>query len=252
MKKGLWVIGRMYLMSLGCLIMVFFLGGCSSVPKDIQLVNAASGAFDQMRYDQCIQECTKAIMVNPRSYFAYNLRGNCRQAKGEYGPAIEDFKKALQFYPGCQVARLNLQNSLGEYEREKRARQMQAATELGSTRSGSSTQSQTPGPDVLIYRVEVRPKRILPGSQFQLSFEYAVMDPSLKCSKLPASCAFKIFQGTKVLKYSRSFKLYSPNGIKMRRTIHLKASKDKGIYTAQVFLQYKKSRKAKNVQFIIE
>ena len=123
MKKGRWVMGKMSLVSLSYLIAVLLLGGCSSTPKDIQLVNAASGAFDQMRYDQCIQECTKAITVNHRSYFAYNLRGNCRQAKGEYGMAIEDFKKALQLYPGWQVAQSNLQFSLGEYEREKREQQ---------------------------------------------------------------------------------------------------------------------------------
>ena len=252
MKKGMWCSGKVCLVSLGCLVAVFFLGGCSSTPKDIKLVNAASDAFSQGRHDQCIEECTKAIRINPKSYFAYNLRGNCRQSKGEHGLAIEDFKTALQLYPGWQVASSNLQRSLKEHEREKRARQIQAATGSKPTGYGSFTPYQKTFPDVVIHHVEVKPQRISAGSQFKLFFEYSITDPSVKDSKLHASYDFKILQGTKVLTDSGAFELASPNGMKMPRTIKMKASKNKGTYAVQVFLQYKKKRVYKTTQFVIE
>lgn len=250
--KGMWIGDKVHLVSLGLLVAVFLIGGCASTPKDIQLVNAASGAFDQRRYDQCIADCTKAIRVNARSYFAYNLRGNCRQGKKEYGLAIEDFKTALQFYPGWEVAQSNLQTSLKALEREKRARQIQAATGSKPTPYGSVTPYQTTSPDVVIYHVEVKPERIPAGSQFELSFEYSITDPSVKDSKLPASYHFKILQGTKVLTDSGPFELNSPNGMIMPRTVNMKASKNKGTYAIQVFLQYKKNRVDKTTRFVIE
>ncbi len=247
-----WVVGKVHLVSLVLLVAVFFLGGCFSTPKDIQLVNVAGDAFSHRRYNQCIEECTKAIRINPKNYFAYNLRGNCRQVKREHGLAIEDFKTALQLYPGWQVARSNLQRSLKEQEREKRARQIQTATGSKPTLYGSVTPYQTTSPDLVIHHIEVKPKRVPAGSQFEFSFEYSITDPSVKDSKLLASYHFKVLQGTKVLTDSGPFELYSPNGMKMPRTVNMKASKDKGTYSIQVFLQYEKNRVDKTTQFIIE
>ncbi len=50
-------------------------------------------------YEDAIEDYTKAIEIEPKSVFAYRLRGDAKSELGDYQGAIDDYTKAIEIYP---------------------------------------------------------------------------------------------------------------------------------------------------------
>ena len=71
-------------------------------------------------YDHAIEDCNKAIELNPNHTEAYNNRGNNYSVKGEYDRAIVDYNKALALNPdfvGAYYNRGITYHDKGDYDR---------------------------------------------------------------------------------------------------------------------------------------
>ena len=55
--------------------------------------------YNQVSYERGIEDCNKAIEIDPNMAEAYDSRGVGYMRLGEYKKAIEDFDKALEINP---------------------------------------------------------------------------------------------------------------------------------------------------------
>jgi tetratricopeptide (TPR) repeat protein len=63
---------------------------------DEQLIAAAITLKDEGKNDQAIENCTKALAINPNSAWAYNVRAIVYNSKAEYDKAIADYTEAIR------------------------------------------------------------------------------------------------------------------------------------------------------------
>lgn len=56
---------------------------------------------EEGRYEEAIEEYTKAIEIDPDYAAAYNNRGYAYDELGEYQQAIDDYTKAIEIDPDC-------------------------------------------------------------------------------------------------------------------------------------------------------
>ncbi|MDD3552941.1 MAG: tetratricopeptide repeat protein [Deltaproteobacteria bacterium] len=59
------------------------------------------------RVDRTIEDCSKAIQLNPNDADAYNNRGDAYAHKGQYDRTIKDCDKAIQLNPNLAAAYYN-------------------------------------------------------------------------------------------------------------------------------------------------
>jgi tetratricopeptide (TPR) repeat protein len=80
---------------------VFLSVSCSTNPKDSAKAYNNRGADYNIKgqYDLAIQDCSKAIEIDPEFAMAYQNRGLAYKAKGQSELAHKDFDKALEFDP---------------------------------------------------------------------------------------------------------------------------------------------------------
>ena len=64
--------------------------------------------FRGKRFDEAIEEYTKAIKIQPRNYVAHYWRGRAYSQKGEREKAIEDYKRTIELNPSYPHAYDNL------------------------------------------------------------------------------------------------------------------------------------------------
>lgn len=72
------------------------------------------------RYDQAIQDYTKALKLNPRDIWCYNRRGVVYKKKGQYNRAVEDYTRAIKLDSNSAVLynnRGNAYKKMGHYSR---------------------------------------------------------------------------------------------------------------------------------------
>lgn len=82
-------------------------------------INRGNTYYDKGEYDRAIENCDKAIELNPKDPDAYNNRGITYDNKGEYDHAIEDYDKAIELDPKDPEAYINRGNAYynkGEYD----------------------------------------------------------------------------------------------------------------------------------------
>ena len=59
---------------------------------------------DRGEYDRAIEDCDKAVRVNPNEFRGYALRGFFFEKKGEMDKAIADYRRALSLEPRAAEA----------------------------------------------------------------------------------------------------------------------------------------------------
>ena len=62
-------------------------------------IDRANELCNQGRYDEAIEECTKAIQLDPTFTTAYNFRGDTYFYLGQYEYAIKDYSKVIELDP---------------------------------------------------------------------------------------------------------------------------------------------------------
>jgi tetratricopeptide (TPR) repeat protein len=76
------------------------------------------------RYDQAIQDYSKAIQLTPHDADAFVGRGKVYMSRGLYEPAIQDFNTAALIAPGDAVIARDLQQAMGEKGKQDVARKL--------------------------------------------------------------------------------------------------------------------------------
>jgi len=77
----------------------------------------------EKKYDKAIDDCTRAIEINPKSYKAYSTRAFVYQSKGDRDNAIADYTKAIELSPknvdnfADYYMRVQLYKNKGDYRR---------------------------------------------------------------------------------------------------------------------------------------
>jgi len=61
--------------------------------------NRCIGYKDKGEYDRAIEDCDRAIELDPRNPFAYNSRGAAYYFKKDYDQSIADYAQAIRFNP---------------------------------------------------------------------------------------------------------------------------------------------------------
>ena len=64
--------------------------------------------YTKKEYDKAIADCNKAIRLDPKNGWTYNLRGSAWDAKKEYDKAIADYSEAIRLDPKDALAHRNL------------------------------------------------------------------------------------------------------------------------------------------------
>ncbi len=72
-------------------------------------------------YDRAIEDCTRAIELNPNYPWPWYNRGVARMRRGAYGAAIGDFRRVLELLPGNSDAMTNLGTAYKEAGMPRRA-----------------------------------------------------------------------------------------------------------------------------------
>ena len=85
------------------------LTGCGGAAKRTAESHFQQGnkLVEQGRYDDAIEEYTKAIELNPSLAIAYNNRGNAYRILGQLLWAIEDLDETIRLNPGFAEAYFN-------------------------------------------------------------------------------------------------------------------------------------------------
>jgi hypothetical protein len=82
------------------LLLTLGLSGVSSAQdQSVPYYNAATGLYNQKKYDQAIQYYQAAAQVNPSMWQAYQGVGNAYYAKGEKDKALANYQRALDINP---------------------------------------------------------------------------------------------------------------------------------------------------------
>jgi len=90
-----------------------------------------------------IEDCDKAIELNPKYAEAYNNRGNGYASLGNYKRAIEDYNKALEINPKYPVAYNNRAGAYWSLENYRQAiEDLKTAARLGYENAQKSLRSQ--------------------------------------------------------------------------------------------------------------
>jgi tetratricopeptide (TPR) repeat protein len=79
----------------------------------------ANKYYEKGRYDDAIEDYTRALQVNPNDPVAYYDRANAYYRKGQYDRAVEDYTKAVEINPQDEEAYFNrglAYFSLGRFE----------------------------------------------------------------------------------------------------------------------------------------
>lgn len=71
-------------------------------------VNLSLESYNRKEYQQCIEECKKALSLKPDYAGAYNNIGAAYNQLGQWNKAVEACSKALQIDPRNQLAKGNL------------------------------------------------------------------------------------------------------------------------------------------------
>ncbi len=72
----------------------------------------AAAYFHKGLYSQTVADDTRAIAHKPGYANAYYTRGTAYEKLGRRGPAADDYRAALKFFPGMTIAQ-NALNALG-------------------------------------------------------------------------------------------------------------------------------------------
>ena len=98
--------GRIALLLVVVLLVGGVLVGCVGPAKGTAEWHAkqAYELNNEGRYDEAIEECNKAIQLDPSRAVAYNNRGQAYTEKGKYDLAIADCNKAIELDPNLAVA----------------------------------------------------------------------------------------------------------------------------------------------------
>lgn len=67
--------------------------GTENAPKDIRVL------FDEKKYDECMAECEKILISNPRTALAHLFLGIIFESRKEYKKAIEHYSSATLDFP---------------------------------------------------------------------------------------------------------------------------------------------------------
>jgi len=84
-------------------------------------------------YISSIEDCTKAIKLNPKNAKAYTIRGFSKQKLKDYQGAIDDYTKAIQLNPNNEAAYLN--RGVCKYEMANRKNQVAGTNKLKTSSS---------------------------------------------------------------------------------------------------------------------
>jgi tetratricopeptide (TPR) repeat protein len=87
------------------------------------LADRASALMQQGDYDAAIEDCTKAIEIDPQLDIAYLNRGTARLHKGDEAGALADYNKGIEIRPNSPV--LHLQRGSLLLKQGKRAEAQQ-------------------------------------------------------------------------------------------------------------------------------
>jgi tetratricopeptide (TPR) repeat protein len=233
------------------LFVLVLISGCYTPPKDLVLVNKAGELSIEGKYDECISTCNEALAINPSNYWAYGYRGSCYCSKGNFDQAIADYRRALEISPGDQASIIGLKTALFLQSREARA-QYDPSLKTRPKDLGKAAKSDSGvRPDIQLHKVIITPKRITPGSHFDLIFEFSVWDPSTEKSSISVIYSYSILEGQKVIFKSKQRQIAAPNGKNIQRVAHLTAAAKKGTYKIEVELAYKNIMAGQRVAFEI-
>jgi tetratricopeptide (TPR) repeat protein len=67
--------------------------------------------YEMDNFDNAIADCTQAIRMDRSNATAYTIRGNSYSKQGNNTRAMQDWQLALNFNPGLEEARRNLETA---------------------------------------------------------------------------------------------------------------------------------------------
>ena len=62
----------------------------------------ATELFKASRYDDALAKLTPIVAADPAHWQAWQIIGNCRNAKGDRAGALEAYRRSLELHPGNQ------------------------------------------------------------------------------------------------------------------------------------------------------
>ena len=108
------------IVALAIMIGLLFAAGGPATVAAVEHYNAGVELQGQGRYDEAIDEYTKAISLDPEQVLAYNNRGLAYSDLGQLERAIEDYDEAIRLDPNYAAAYYNrglAYGNLGQLER---------------------------------------------------------------------------------------------------------------------------------------
>ncbi len=86
------------------IIFVQFATRVSAQTTEKELLVAATKLYAEKRNEEALQNCNKALEINPSSAWGYNIRGSIYNQKEDYEKAIKDYTKAINLVSNYQNA----------------------------------------------------------------------------------------------------------------------------------------------------
>lgn len=84
-------------------------GGSKAKQGDVtETLNQARSFFSQSNYVAVVESCTQAISMNDRNSEAWHLRGSAYKGLARYDEAIDDFTRAISLNPKSQIIQADL------------------------------------------------------------------------------------------------------------------------------------------------
>jgi tetratricopeptide (TPR) repeat protein len=237
------------------------------------------------QYDRALSDMNRAIALNPDSQVGYDFRSVINLARGSSQQAITDMQHSKKINPKGEVSHFHLGYFYHEKGRKDKAksnffkarefnpniikmfnnRQKRAVStktrnfyrkEIAVAREYLEGQLATgfSGPkniSLQIISMNIRPAIVRPGSKFELTVDFVVVDPTAGQNQIPIKFSYEINIGKKVLYQSETKIITSPNGIVRGQVVQLKASRNRGFYNIEALLKYKNQRTKKHTTFEI-
>jgi tetratricopeptide (TPR) repeat protein len=226
--------------------------GCYTPPKDLVHVNRAGTLSVEGRHAEALAECNKALMINPWNHWAYSYRGSIYVKQGKYDQAIKEYKRALELSPGDEASIMGYETALQLQMKDVQSQYDPTPVSGGRAGQESPKAYAALQPGIHVHRLEMKPEKVSPKSDFDLFVEFSVWDPSKDLSYVPVTFRYMIFEGERILFKSKSVNITAPTGKRTPRVVHLTAADKRGTYKIQVRFKYRNKMSGETVMFTIE